>query len=250
MMIVIGPQGTGKTSMPAIMFKGNCLTLYGEHNDKDLHMLLHSALVVGFDELDSFGKREASNLKAMITRNEDAFRPPYGASVEVFPRRFTLYGCGNRYEFLQNDPSGYRRYAIIEVNKLLDFAGLEAVRDHLWAEAWARYSRGGVRYWEISGASANAERYVIPNVLEDQIQNWLWAQAENKNGTNCKDGYVYFTMSQLLMGVNHEGAAKNPHVTRDIAATLRKLGCEQRNTSKEVAPGVRGRHYVWAVSQT
>ena len=154
MFIVIGPQATGKTSMPGILFKDSALTLYGEHNDKDLHMLLHSKLCIGFDELDSFGKRESSNLKAMITRNEDGFRPPYGASVEIFPRRFTLYGCGNRYEFLQYDPSGYRRYAVVEVSRLLDFQRLQADRDQLWAEAWDRYLTGNVDYWQINGAAA------------------------------------------------------------------------------------------------
>lgn len=245
-MIVVGPQSTGKTSMPGIMFNGNSMTMYGDHNDKDLHMLLHSALCVGFDELDSFSKRDASTLKAMITRNEDAFRPPYGASVEIFPRRFTLYGCGNRYEFLQHDPSGYRRYAIVEVGRLLDFAGLEAERDQLWAEAWHRYSAGGVKFWEVEGASENAEKYTIPNPIVDKIQNWIWMQ-EGK--PNCLSEVVYFTMTQLLIGIDMERDSKNPHVTREIAAIIRALGAEQKNTRGEVAPGVRGRYYTCPLQQ-
>ncbi len=138
LLIIIGPQAVGKTSMPGIMFRGLAKILYGEQNHKDLHLIFHSGLCVIFDELDSFGKRESSNLKAMITTNEDSFRPPYGASVEVFPRRFTLYGCGNRHEFLQYDASGYRRYAIVEVDRLLDFAGLESELGQLWAEEWQR----------------------------------------------------------------------------------------------------------------
>ena len=243
MLIVVGPQGTGKTSMPGIMFRGNALTMYGEHNDKDLHMLLHSALCVGFDELDSFGKRESSNLKAMITRTEDAFRPPYGASVEVFPRRFTLYGCGNRYEFLQHDPSGYRRYAIMEAPRLLDFAGLEAERDQLWAEAWFRYSSGRERWWEIAQASVEAERYVVANPLEELITNWIASQFDSKSGTAVKDGVLYFNMTRLLSGIGMDRDVKNMHVTREIAAILRGLGAEQGNSSKEVVPGLRGRYY-------
>ena len=243
MLIVVGPQGTGKTSMPNILFPGNSLTLYGEHNDKDLHMLLHSALVVGFDELDSFGKREASNLKAMITRTEDMFRPPYGASVEAFPRRFTLYGCGNRHEFLQHDPSGYRRYAILEVKQLLNFAGLEGERDQLWAEAYARYKTGSESWWEISGASSAAEQYVVPNPMEDMIHNWISVQSRNKASTSVKDGRLYFTMTQLMTGINMDRDIRNMHVTREVAAILKSVGAEQSNTRKEVVPGVSGRHY-------
>lgn len=247
MPIVVGPQSTGKTSMPGILFRGSNLTLYGEHNDKDLHMLLHSALCVGFDELDSFGKRESSNLKAMVTRNEDAFRPPYGASVEVFPRRFTLYGCGNRYEFLQHDPSGYRRYAILEVTKLLDFAGLEAERDQLWAEAWHRYSNTECRFWEVDGANENAEKFVVANPVEDQIINWIEMQKCNKSGTNVKDGFLYFTMTQLMNGINREKDINNTFALREVAAIVHKLKCEQKTAQKPPVPGVFGRHYKVAI---
>lgn len=243
MFIVVGPQGTGKTSMPSILFRGANVTLYGDHNDKDLHMILHSGLCVGFDELDSFGKKESSTLKAMITRNEDAFRPPYGASVEIFPRRFTLYGCGNRYEFLQHDPSGYRRYAVIEVKRLLDFAALKGELDQLWAEAWSLYSDGNIPYWEIADASTHAEQYVAPNPVEDQILNWLQLQKTNKSGTNVKDGSLYFNMTQLLAGIGRENDVKNPNFTREVAAILHELGAERKNTSKAPVPGLWGRHY-------
>lgn len=243
MFIVVGPQGTGKTSMPGILFSGNSLTLYGEHNDKDLHMLLHSALVVGFDELDSFGKRESSNLKAMITRTEDAFRPPYGASVEVFPRRFALYGCGNRYEFLQHDPSGYRRYAIVEVGKLLNFKRLETERDQLWAEAWHRYSTGRERWWEVETASEEAKKFVVANPIEDMVSNFVRVQSRSKSATCVLDGWLYFTMTQLMTSLGMERDVRNTQVTREVAAILRGLGAEQGNTRKEVVPGVSGRYY-------
>jgi predicted P-loop ATPase len=243
MMIVVGAQGTGKTSMPGILFHGNALTLYGEHNDKDLHMLLHSALCVGFDELDSFGKRESSNLKAMITRTEDAFRPPYGASVEVFPRRFTLYGCGNRYEFLQHDPSGYRRYAIVEVDRLLDFKGLEREREQLWAEAWQRYSEGRERWWEVVNASEEAKRFVVANPMEDMISNWIRMQSRSKSSAAVVDDHLHFTMTQLLSGIGMDRDVRNTQVTREVAAILRGLGAEQGNTRREVVPGVSGRYY-------
>ncbi len=242
MMIVIGPQATGKTTMPSIFFKGLNRNLYGDHDNKDLHMLLHSGLCVGFDELDSFGKRESSNLKAMITTNEDAFRPPYGAAVEIFPRRFTLYGCGNRYEFLQHDPSGYRRYAVVEVNRLLDFNGLEGNRDQLWAEAHHRYNTGDVKYWEIENASEHAENYVVPNLLEDQVVNVIESWKISKIGTNVKDGKLYFTMTELMLALDRAGDVKNPSVTKDISAYIRVMGATRFNGTMPVGR-YRGRYY-------
>lgn len=243
MLIVVGPQGTGKTSMPGIVFRNHALTLYGDHSDKDLHMLLHSALCVGFDELDSFGKRESSNLKAMITRNEDAFRPPYGASVEVFPRRFTLYGCGNRYEFLQHDPSGYRRYAIVEAPRLLDFAGLEGELPQLWAEAWARFTSGESDYWEIENASANAEKYVVANPIEDRILHILTMWWSDKNNSHVLDGVLYFTLDQLLTAIGQEGQIRNTAMAREVSSLLKPLGCVQKNGTNPISKS-RGRFFV------
>jgi hypothetical protein len=250
MLIVVGPQGTGKTSMPRILFNGNALVLYGEQNDKDLHMLLHSALCVGFDELDSVSKREASNMKAMITRATDTFRPPYAASNEVFPRRFVLYGSGNRYEFLQSDPSGYRRYAILEAKRLLDFKGLEADRDQLWAEAWHRFN-GGEVYWEITGASAHAEQYAAPDPIKDQVIGWIETERYKKQSTLIKDGILYFTMTHLLTGLSIDGKeSRNPQLTRELAAIVRNIpGMEYTNSRKSPVPGVSGRHYKIKVEE-
>jgi len=242
-MIVTGPQGVGKTSMPGILFQGNDLVLYGEQNDKDFHMLLHSSLVVTFDELDSFGKRESSTLKAMITRATDQFRPPYGASIEIFPRRFTLYGCGNRAEFLHNDPSGYRRYPVVEVKELLNFAGLEAEREQLWAEAWARYRGEKCKFWEVEGASKNSEKYAIGDPLTDQIINWIAVQCFNKTGTSIKDGRLYFNITQLLTGLNREHDLRNTSIVRDVGNYLCVRGI-QKGTGKAPVPGMLGRYYV------
>lgn len=243
-MIVVGPQKTGKTTMPSILFPGSSLTLYGEQNDKDLHMLLHSALVVGFDELDSFNRKEASMLKAMVTRCEDSFRPPYGASVETFPRRFTLYGSGNRYEFLQSDPSGYRRYPVVEVRRLLDFAGLEAERSQLWAEAWARYKAGTSKFWEVEGASEISEKYSIADPLGDQLLNWIATQCMNKAATNVKDGKLYFNITQALHALGREQDVKNSAVLRDVGNILCMMKGVTKGAGKAPVPGMLGRYYV------
>lgn len=232
MLIVVGPQGIGKTSMPSVVFNGNSLTLYGESNDKDLHMKIHSALVIGFDELDSFGKKESSFLKAMITTSQDHFRPPYGASVEVFDRRCTLYGCGNRHEFLQNDPSGYRRYAIVEVGQKLDFAGLEQVRDQLWAEAWYRYQRGE-EYWEVKGASEEAEKYVAPSELEEAVREFL--DALRNSTASHKAGFMYTKYGHIAHSLKSKVNYPNP---REVAAILRKYGGEKKKDRGPSGGGV------------
>lgn len=247
MMIIIGPQGTGKTSMPDIMFDGNSLTLYGETTDKDLHMLMHSSLCVGFDELDSFTRRESSHLKAMITRQEDSFRPPYGASIASYPRRFVLYGSGNRKEFLQSDETGYRRYGIIEIKNKLDFTGLKRERWNLWAEAYYRFQQQSDAFWEIPGATQQAEKFEAPNPLRDRVLSWLSTSTYGRAGANVKDGNLYFTMTQLMDGLDMGRELLNAGLTRSLSGILMSAGCERGNSRKEVAPGVVGRHYIYRI---
>jgi hypothetical protein len=225
--IAIGPQGTGKTSMPGILFRGNSATLYGEHDNKDLHLLLHSALVVGFDELDSFTRKDTSLLKAMITTTSDMFRPPYGASVEVFPRRFTLYGCGNKHDFLQSDPTGQRRYAIVEVPRLLDFRALEADRDQLWAEAWAVYRAGKTEWWEVKGASENAENFEVPNIFKEHMMSMIATHKMAKHADNLVQGKFRFTMSQLFRWMEMPMSQGNPQL-REASAILLSLKYEKK----------------------
>lgn len=225
MLIIIGGQGIGKTSMPSILFQSNYQPIYGEHNDKDLHQLMHSKLCIGFDELDSFGKRESSMLRALITQPTDTFRPPYGASPEVFPRRFILYGSGNKRIFLQ-DRDGQRRYSILDAgtNKL-DFKGLEEIRHQLWAEAWYVYTSGIEKYWEVDGNIANAEQYEVPNPMQEAVDGFLMQQAAAKYGKKDTDEATYFLMAQVLAHLDIGKVGPNSAQVRDIAECLIKAGC-------------------------
>lgn len=218
--IAIGPQGTGKTTMPEILFRGNNMVVYGHDEGKDAKMLLHAALCVGYDELDGMAKREQSTLKAMITCREDAFRKPYGATVDFHPRRSVLYGCGNNPQFLAEDHSGYRRWAIVKVPRLLDFDGLEREVGQLWAEAWELYRSGSVKFWEVEGASDSASDYVLETPLGGSVER---AVAEL-----IRAGNKTFTSSQLYGVMNASGGQVNGAQVKEVAGKMRALGWDQK----------------------
>ncbi len=75
------------------------------------------------------------------------------------------------------------------------------------------------------------------------IFNHLESWKTSKIGTNIKDGKLYFTMSQLMAALNMMNDVRNPHVTREISAILRKYGVSQYNSRKGPVPGVSGRYY-------
>ena len=198
-------------------------------------MKLHSSLCTGFDEMDSFGKREMTFLKAMITSNEDTFRPPYGRTMETLKRKFVLYGSGNREDFLQYDPSGYRRYPIITIKKKLELEQLKEELGQMWAEAWKLYTTSSIDVSQVAGAGEAAEEHVVASSLEERM---LIAM------DRMKDKGKPFMVTELLTAMGMEDKGLNSGVTRELAGYLRKLGYTKKQARTDSGP-----RYVWTKQQ-
>jgi hypothetical protein len=54
-------------------------------------------------------------------------------------------------------------------------------------------------------------------------------------------------MTHLLNGIDKGKDTGNVYLLRELAAILRKMGVEQRQASKQIVPGVFGRHYRVAI---
>ena len=181
MFVTTGPQGTGKSSMPMLAFRGNAVNMYGSASDKDIHMKLHSGLCMVIDELDALNKGEITFWKSLITAQEDRFRPPYGSAVRTFPRRSLIYGTSNASSFLAEDRSGYRRYMPVTVPRKLNFDGFKQELPQLWTEA-AKRQLDGEPYWEITAHDPHKEDYIVADPVSDQVAQFLveWCSKGSK----------------------------------------------------------------------
>ena len=90
--------------------------------------------------------KEAEAVKAYITSQEDAYRPPYGKHVVTVPRRCMFVGTTNNPQFL-TDKTGNRRFYPVKVQsfayKLYD--NEKIIKDYIrqaWAEAVHLYREG------------------------------------------------------------------------------------------------------------
>ena len=220
MLVVIGPQGTGKSSMPSVLFDGLDTALIGKPDSKDLVMLIHAGLCSVWDELDTFRKMDMDHLKAVVSNPCDRMRPPYGRNVVVKPRRSVMYGCGNNNDFLQSDPTGYRRYVIVTVDRIIDFEGLERERWQLWAEALWHYEQGDIDFSQVSGATERAMSHVIDDPLADEVMDFLMAHEVAHPG-----GAI--GMKHVLFALNRTRDANNIQVKRTITDTLIAMGYEK-----------------------
>jgi len=174
MTILKGAQGIGKSSAIRILFGEDHVLEYirGNAEGKDAMMAMAKAWVVSDEELGMQSRTEMNKLKAFLTVRRDVWRAPYAADTLDRPRAFVVWGSTNSSNFLTNDPSGYRRYAVVEVARV-DFKGLHLVREQLFAEAAELYRSKKCAYSTIKEASVVASDYVTEDSLMGQVEHLL-----------------------------------------------------------------------------
>ena len=96
--------------------------------------------LVELPELDGMGKRDASTVKSMASRQIDKARLSYGRATSERPRQFVLVGTVNENHYLR-DSTGNRRFWPIKVGDC-DVDAIARDRDQLWAEAAYYEARG------------------------------------------------------------------------------------------------------------
>ena len=146
-LVLQGSQGVGKSSFFNVLGGEWFDDSMGDGRSKDDLIILHKSWITEWGEIERvFGKRQAGEIKAFLTRKKDLFRPPYGRTALNFPRRSIIVGSVNDAQFLV-DPTGNRRYWVvpIAVDKI-DLARLKQERDAIWSAAVAAY-KDGQSWW-------------------------------------------------------------------------------------------------------
>lgn len=176
MLILVGPQGTGKSTILSKMAKGWFNDSICSFEGKDAAELLQGIWIVEISELDAFRKSETSRIKQFLSLNSDIFRAAYARNAEERKRRCVFFGTTNTSEFLR-DPTGERRFWPVDTgvrpNKLNVFTDLtEQVISQLWAEARA--------YW-IAGEPLN---------LSDEMEQAAKAKQQEHKESSAREGLI------------------------------------------------------------
>lgn len=150
MLLLLGLQGTGKTSLvkklsPDVNYFLEANTVDITNKDNQLRFASHVLVEVG--ELGStYRKSDRDAFKAYITSATDKIRPPYGKEDITFRRRFSMVGTTNDNTIL-NDPTGSRRYLILADTEI-DLKKLEKINsDKIWCYIYDRYKKGDIFYY-------------------------------------------------------------------------------------------------------
>lgn len=135
-------EGLGKTKMmQALAGDQRFYEVTAEPSNKDFRQLTVGFWILELGEIEAtFRKADISALKSYITQTTDAFRPPYLARLEKFPRHFIFCGSTNS-DIVITDPEGVRRWWVVEPTLEFDLDWVTKNRNGIWAEAYRHFLR-------------------------------------------------------------------------------------------------------------
>lgn len=171
-LILVGPQGTYKSTFIRKLgmnwFSDTFTTVQG----KEAYEQLQGAWIIEMAELSAFKKSEAESIKQFISKEDDAFRPAYGRTVEIYKRQCIFFGTTNDTDFLK-DPTGNRRFNPIDIHpeeatKSVPDDLTQNEIDQIWAEAYQLYLNNEPLYFENRDVSALAKSEQAKHASTDE----------------------------------------------------------------------------------
>lgn len=136
MVVLAGPQGSGKTSALRILACDEWFTAsIPLGSSPEIIEATAGKWIVEASELRRMGKGDAAAFKEFLSCREDVARLPYQKEVSRVPRQFVLVGTTTEIDYLSDAP-GNRRFRPVRIARF-DLDRLRADRDQLWAEAAA-----------------------------------------------------------------------------------------------------------------
>jgi len=181
MAILKGPQGIGKTRTMKILAGSpdHYISSAAAQQDKDFLLQVGTCWHCELEEIDGhIDSRHEAQLKALISRHTDNYRPPYGRNNADFPRPSVLTGTTNQHQFLV-DVTGNRRFMIIDMKTPVDLFALQRDVSKIWSAVMAAY-RGGVEPWLSKDEQREAARLAAQSMKEDPWLGQIDASIRNK----------------------------------------------------------------------
>ena len=196
--VLLGPQGTYKTSfmnnlLPPELRQYFCMKTNSQRMTKDDAFALAENVLIDMEEVDSMGRQEVNQLKAMASQPFVKDRPAYGRSKVRLPHMASFCATGNNMQFL-TDETGNRRWLVFEVDHIdnpwtttINYPGVYSQIRHLLDT--------GFRYWfetdEIARLNTRNRTYETPNLARELISTRYRKPGENEKP-------VYLTASDIV----------------------------------------------------
>ena len=172
---------------------------------KDASAALRGKWIIELPELSAMRRSDTESVKAFLSRTEERYRPAYGRTEVIEPRRCVFAGTTNRSDYLTDDTGGRRFWpVVVGAVKLND---LNQDRAQIWAEAVALY-RAGARWWLDRADEGAAAAVVATRAADDPWAADVLRVVEGLGDVSTRDVF------QLLdIGLDRRGKADAMRIT-------------------------------------
>ena len=179
-LVLEGPQGYRKSTSLRVLGSPWHVESTLSTDDKDFYMLLARNIIVEFSEGDIVGRTSARKLKAIITKTEDSFRPPYEHGIITFKRGCVFAMTTNDSDY-QKDDTGGRRWLPVVLEHEADIDYLEENRDQLYAEAVyrVRVKKESTHEYPQEALRALQQEKQETDEYEDLVHMWYHTKIDN-----------------------------------------------------------------------
>ncbi len=235
-IVLCGPQGIGKTTFILNMIPDELreYVYSGTINpsNKDSLALLAEMLLINLDEMDNMNRSDSGTLKSMITTKQVTMRKAYGRFNETRPRVASFFGSVNDRQFL-NDPTGSRRFLVIDVIKI-DYLS-EVDLGQVYLQAVHLFQSGFKHYFEpdeVELIEANNALFQKVSMEEEMLLKYF-------EPVTWEDADEYLSATEIMQFLNRSTDIRitNNQVTQ-VGKALSKLGFER---------GKKEGRYRWAL---
>ena len=241
-VILEGAQYIGKSTFwtkitpPGFLAAAQAGLRLGTHKEEDSKRECLSGLVAVLNEImASFDRSQRDALKNFVSATYDEFRTAYAHWPTCKPRMTVFTGTAN--ELVLKDPTGSRRWLIMNVERF-DFEHLAEIDlQQCYAQAWHEVMVEGKQWWlteeEDAIRAEYNERYQEISEEESAIESYLGCVTERHK-------YKWMTVYQIfdLLNIRNKHASKirvaHDHMLTlnlDYAAVLDRKG---KNSLKKV----------------
>lgn len=151
---------------------------------------LQGVLVIEIQEMSGFHRKDADEMKKILSISEDRIVRKYESEATAYPRQFVFIGTINPKNGYLHDPTGNSRFWPVKCGRKVDIEAFERDKEQLLAEAVHRYKSGEI-YWaddrllDLTEAAQESRKVLHPWYAD------LEELVHNKDGITNKDIWTH-----------------------------------------------------------
>lgn len=245
MLVLVGPQGAGKSSLLAKLGRKWFSDSLRTFENKEAGEHLQSGWIFEIGELSAMKKTEVEEVKAFLSKTEDRYRVAYDRQVSEFPRKCVFFGTTNTRDFLR-DATGNRRFWPVEIDiTRAQFSHWTHLTDdivgQIWAEALYLFRQGEGLALDNDAreeAKRQQESHMQSDPREGFIQEWL--ESEELDEMDRPTGRVRQRVCAIQIWVECLGKRRGdmkPWEGKEIMDIVRQIPGWEERVGKAKVPG-------------